>query len=245
MILYGDYHTHTTYSHGTGSILENAIVAKHKGLKEIAITDHGFSHFAYGMKVKDIEKMRKECMEATEKTGVNVLLGVEANFVSMDGSIDLNSEQIKLFDIILCGHHRTAVPKSFKDFFQLTLANNCPFKPSKQKIERNTNMILKALDKYPIDVLTHPCYKIDIDLLKVARKAKETGTKIELNGKRINFSDDMILKFNDEKIPMIINSDAHSSNKVGECNLGINKAFKLDINKDLLANVDKLLKRKK
>ena len=37
-----DYHTHTVYSHGTGSVLENALIAKEKGLKEIAITDHGF-----------------------------------------------------------------------------------------------------------------------------------------------------------------------------------------------------------
>ena len=33
MIIYGDYHTHTTYSHGKGSIIDNAIAAKNKGLK--------------------------------------------------------------------------------------------------------------------------------------------------------------------------------------------------------------------
>ena len=39
MLLTADYHTHTPYSHGKNTILENAAVAKAKGLKEIAITD--------------------------------------------------------------------------------------------------------------------------------------------------------------------------------------------------------------
>ena len=37
MILTADYHTHTTYSHGKGTVSENAAVAEEKGLKEIAI----------------------------------------------------------------------------------------------------------------------------------------------------------------------------------------------------------------
>ena len=44
MKLTADYHTHTIFSHGKGTILENALSAKEIGLKSIAITDHGFSH---------------------------------------------------------------------------------------------------------------------------------------------------------------------------------------------------------
>ena len=36
MLLTGDYHTHTIYSHGSGTVLDNALAAKEKGLKEIA-----------------------------------------------------------------------------------------------------------------------------------------------------------------------------------------------------------------
>ena len=52
MILTGDYHTHTVFSHGKGTILENANEAKKIGLKEIAITDHGYGHHAFGIKQK-------------------------------------------------------------------------------------------------------------------------------------------------------------------------------------------------
>lgn len=85
MILFGDYHTHTPYSHGKGTILENAIVAKQKGLKEIAITDHGFQALACGMNLKNLEKMRDEIEIAKQKTGINILLGVEANLISLEG----------------------------------------------------------------------------------------------------------------------------------------------------------------
>ena len=44
MILYGDYHTHTIYTHGTGSIEDNVKTAIKRGLKQIAITEHSFSH---------------------------------------------------------------------------------------------------------------------------------------------------------------------------------------------------------
>jgi putative hydrolase len=90
LVIFGDYHTHTPYSHGKGTILENAMIAKQKGLKEIAITDHGFNHKLYGSNRNDLLTMRDECVEAEKLTGVKVLLGVEANFISNKGEIDLN-----------------------------------------------------------------------------------------------------------------------------------------------------------
>ena len=38
MKLTSDYHTHTPYSHGKNTVLENAKAAKAKNLKEIGIT---------------------------------------------------------------------------------------------------------------------------------------------------------------------------------------------------------------
>ena len=54
MYLTADYHTHTPYSHGKNTVLENAVAAKAKGLKEIAITDHGFNHILFGLKRKKL-----------------------------------------------------------------------------------------------------------------------------------------------------------------------------------------------
>ena len=49
---FADYHTHTLYSHGKGTIQQNVEAAQRKGLKEIAITDHGPGHILYGVKRK-------------------------------------------------------------------------------------------------------------------------------------------------------------------------------------------------
>ena len=50
MLLTGDYHTHTPYSHGKNTVDENAAQAAANGLKEIAITDHGFRHVIYNLR---------------------------------------------------------------------------------------------------------------------------------------------------------------------------------------------------
>ena len=54
MILSADYHTHTPYSHGENTVLENARAAKKLRLKQIAITDHGF-----GLKRKKLPDLRR------------------------------------------------------------------------------------------------------------------------------------------------------------------------------------------
>ena len=55
-----DYHTHTIFSHGKGTIEDNVDWAIKKGLKEIAISDHGPGHLTYGVKRHSIPVMREE-----------------------------------------------------------------------------------------------------------------------------------------------------------------------------------------
>lgn len=43
-----DLHTHTTYSHGKGSIEDNVREAFNQGLEFVAISDHGPGHLFYG-----------------------------------------------------------------------------------------------------------------------------------------------------------------------------------------------------
>ena len=66
MLLTGDYHTHTIYSHGSGTVMDNAVAAKELGLKEIAITDHGFEQMAFGIKRNKVPQLIADCKEATE-----------------------------------------------------------------------------------------------------------------------------------------------------------------------------------
>ena len=249
MVLFGDYHTHTKYSgngHGKGTVLENASAAANKGLKQIAITDHGFNHMTYGVNRKDMPQIREEILTAEEITGVKILLGVEANLTSRNGDIDIKEEDYEFLDVLLMGHHKLVYTEKAGDFFMLNLPNMflSPFAPSKQRINRITTAFLKALDKYPIDVITHLNYGCPTDTLAVARMARQKGTFVELNGKRINFTDQELEIMASEGVKFIVNSDAHRPDKVGECNNGLNTIFRLGLPLSQIVNIDKLPKFK-
>ena len=245
MILYGDYHTHTKYSrngHGKGTVLENASSALNKGLKQIAITDHGFNHKFYGVRRKDIFNVKEDILNAKEVTGVDILLGVEANLISKGGDVDVQEQDFEFLDILLMGHHKMVKMSTLKDRIELGYANmfGSPYRPSEERLNRNTTAFLKALDKYPIDVITHLNYGCPTDTLAVARMAREKGTLIELNGKRINFTDEEIETMASEGVKFIVNSDAHKPENVGECNNALNTIFRLGLPLSQIVNIDKL-----
>ena len=247
MILFGDYHTHTEYSrngHGKGTIFENASVAQEKGLKQIAITDHGFNHRLFGVRRRDIPDIKEDILNAKEVTGVDILLGMETNLISQNGDIDIREEDYEFLDVLLMGYHKLVKMEKFNDTMKLGLANifTGGFSPSKELINRNTTAFLKALDKYPIDVITHLNYGCPTDTLAVARMAKQKGTYVELNGKHICFTEKEIDIMAGEGVKFIVNSDAHRPSKVGECNKAMNLIFKLGIPLSQVVNINKLPK---
>ena len=236
MIIYGDYHTHTTYSHGKGSILDNAIVAKNKGLKEIAITDHGFTHKSFGIKRSQIDNIIMDIQKAKQATGVNILLGIEENFTSLNGNIGVNTEDLDFLNIVNVGYHRHAKVNSLKDFTGLIVPNNLKWY-TKNQIEKNTICVLKAIETQPIDILTHLGVFMPVNVDKVAKMAREKNVFIELNGKRISFDNadmDALMK-HDTKF--ILNSDAHSANKIGDVRNGMNYVLKYRIPNSNIVNL--------
>ena len=142
MILTADYHTHTIFSHGKGTILDNAISAKESGLLAVAITDHGYAHHAFGIKQKKLPTMKSLCENAKEQTGVEVLLGVEANILGISGKTDMKEKDYELMDIYLAGVHKFILYDRFEEWFKLYGANlyarNITIKPSKSLIKRDT-----------------------------------------------------------------------------------------------------------
>ena len=55
-----DFHSHTTYSHGKGSIEENVIIGMKRGLKKVAITEHGPGHLGFGVSMKKMKEIKEE-----------------------------------------------------------------------------------------------------------------------------------------------------------------------------------------
>ena len=101
-----DYHTHTTFSHGKGSIEDNVKVAISKGLKALAISDHGPGHLTYGVKRSNLPVMRAEIDRLKEVyPEIDLYLSVEANVLNCGNHVDVNAEDLKYLDFLHAGYH--------------------------------------------------------------------------------------------------------------------------------------------
>lgn len=241
--LYADYHTHTVYSHGTGNIIDNVIAARKKGLTEIAITDHGIRHFAYGVRLKDIAKMRDEIDRINDNAeGIRVLLGMECNIISTDGDIDMNDRIRKYLDILLVGFHMMVVPKTVKDFLNIYGKNYISkiFHSNMEGIENiNTESMIKAIRKHKIDIITHPGTRIPLDTTLVAREAAKAGTALEINSHSSFMRAEHVIAASKEGVKFAIDSDAHSPENVGNLQNGLNIAIEAGLTSEQIINAVK------
>ena len=242
MILTADYHTHTVFSHGKGQIIDNAVAAKEKGLKEVGISDHGFAHPAFGLTTKKIPKMRALCDEATSKTGVKVLLGIESNIISTDGDADLKPKLYDSFDIFLAGIHKFVLYK-FKSLFTLFLPDLYHTYVGKKNIpesviKTNTKTFINVIKKNPVDVITHLNFCCFADAVEVAKAAADYGTYIELNSKKVHLTDEELFAVGNTGVNFIISSDAHSPDRVGEISLVEEILSRVQIDRERIMNID-------
>lgn len=241
-----DYHTHTVYSHGTGSVLENALIAKEKGLKEIAITDHGFSHIAFNLKREKLPSLRADIDEAMQKTGVKIYLGVEANLMNYNGDIDVTEQDLNVLEVIVMGFHK-GIKNGFKAFWGFSLGNILAnfFKIyTKRRIEKNTQSYIKAVEKYPIDIISHLNLTARVDCKKVAEACARTNTYIELNGKRIHFNSEDVKGMLETDVKFVVSSDAHSPERVGDDSLGLQVANMYGIPIERIINMQDVIRIK-
>ncbi|HHW57933.1 MAG TPA: PHP domain-containing protein [Clostridia bacterium] len=240
MKIFADYHTHTVYSHGKGTIEDNVKRAIEIGLEEIAITDHGPAHVFYGMRKKDFKKMRDEIDRINEKyPQIKVLMGVESNLISLEGDIDVPDELLKYLDILLMGYHMGIMSKDFRSGVYLIGKNITTryFNLFKQEMrEKNTEAMIKAITKYKIDIITHPGAKLDIDTQKLARAAKERGTALEINSSHGYMTVEYVKIAKKEECKFVINSDAHTPFKVGDFKRGIEIAKEAGLTEEDIIN---------
>ena len=247
VLIIADYHTHTVFSHGKGTIEENVERARLMGLKEVAITDHGLNHMVFGLSDRKLIKMRKIIDDLNDKyQDIKVLLGVESNIISRSGVIDIKPHEFQLFDIVLCGYHKVVWGKNLTETVKFIGKNdimqvfNKADKPS--LVKANTKTLIESVMNNPIDVLTHPNHDMVIDPVEVAKVARDYGTYYELNGKKINVSDEVLQKIADTGVEFIINSDAHTANRVGEVDFPLEVMKRVGIRESQVANFNKIPK---
>jgi len=223
MKLEADLHVHTTASgHGYSTIKEIVEEAAQKGLKLVAITDHGLKmpgapywyHFTNMISIPRV------------MNGVEVLRGVEANILDCRGNIDMPEEVLSSYlDIVLAGFHDST------GYTGTTL-------------EENTAAMIAAIKNPYVHIISHPGNpKYPVDVEKVVIAAKEYNKAIELNNHSFvcrpnsfpncNKFARMAKKHN---ALVSINSDAHICYNVGQTDVALAMAVRAGIRKSQILN---------
>jgi DNA polymerase (family 10) len=232
----GDLHTHSNWNGGANSIRDMAEAAQKIGYEYIGISDHTkFLRIERGLNERQLEQRNKEIDKINsgfrEKgIGFRVLKGCEANIMP-DGSIDIKNESLAKLDYVIAGIHSN-------------------FKMEKTKM---TQRMITAMKNPHVDIIAHPTGRLikkreeyQIDLERVFKAAKETGTILEINSspERLDLADQNIRRAKEVGVKMVINTDSHHKDQLRFMELGVAQARRGWAEKDDIINcwsVEKLL----
>ena len=240
-ILESDLHTHTIYSHGKGTIEDNVLAAREKGITKLGITDHGPAHVTYGLDRNKYAEIREEInMFNNLFPEMEILFGIEANILGAEGRIDVKSKELSLFDYVCAGYHYGSIGGgTFKGL--VNWAHNyfarTHQRATKAQIRYNTATIVAALEKYPIKFLTHPGDKAPVDLLEIAAVCAKVGTLIEINTWHESLSVEDIKMMMIADIKFIVSSDAHTPDRVGDYFGAIDLLLDAGVDMDRVVNI--------
>ncbi|HPG91902.1 MAG TPA: PHP domain-containing protein [Clostridia bacterium] len=242
-MIFGDFHTHSKFSDGSGTIEENYAVAVTKGLKQLGCTEHGLRHIAFGTKRRNLPIERKIVDKLNEKNEIEVLLGIEANIFTSKGEIDLLPNDYQWFDFIVAAYHKTATNPSVLDYLKFNAKGLFRKEFTKKEIQVFTKSYVKAICSGKVDIISHLFYGMPMDTKQIAQAAADHGVFIELNGKKVSIPDeDINILAENKKVKFIINSDAHSPSRVGDFSVPMAVVERLGIDKNRITNWNQLVK---
>ena len=217
-----DIHTHTTFSHGKGSIEDNVRAAAARGLKTVGISDHGPGHVTYGVKRRNISVMRKEVERLKPLyREIEILLGVEANIINPSGKLDVTEEELKQFDYLLAGYHYGVFGESPAFALGLHVQNfiitNWLHAGTKTQRKLNTELTVRAIYENNIKILTHPGDKGSFDIGEIALACADRGTLMEISTWHDWLTVEGIRQAAKTDARFVISSDAHTPERIGDC----------------------------
>ena len=205
----GDVQMHSTWSDGTEEIESMGKAAKEMGYEYIAMTDHSVSvRIAGGLSEERFRRQWKEIDKVNEKLAPFIILkGVEVE-IRNDGTLDFERKFLDEFEVVGASLHQ-----GFK-----------------QPPEKLTERAVNALSHPSVDFLCHPTNRMigsreghQLDLPKVIKTAKENGKMLEIDGqpKRLDLDENWAKRAMEEGVPLVIDSDAHSSGELDNMGYGV------------------------
>jgi DNA polymerase (family 10) len=209
----GDLHMHTSATDGTATIREMADAAIERGMAYIAITDHSKRvSMAMGLDTTRLREQWKMIDEIRDEYSgrLEILKGIECDILEK-GGMDLPDDCLAEADWVLASVHYG----------------------QKQPRDQITERILGAIENRYVTCVAHPTGRLinrrppyDVDMDAVMKAAKETGTLLELNANpaRLDLNDIHLAQAKRLGIPIVINTDAHSTDGMEVMRYGIKQA---------------------
>lgn len=225
MEFFADWHTHSTYSDGRGTIEQNIVAAMDKGLEELGITDHGPRNIGVGVETSvTYLKIKEEVRELNKKyPAITVKSGAEADIVAQDGTIDIPGAVLEHLDILIVGMHPFIVPSDIDSMWSVVGINQLA-KLSREAREKarvnNTKALKEAITRYDVDFISHPDLQMPVDIAELAAACAAHNTAIEINTGHDYDKEDVIKLAFKEGVNFVVNSDAHFPSTVGNLESG-------------------------
>ncbi len=209
----GDLHSHSTWSDGTNAIETMARAAAVKGYRYLLLTDHTKSlGMVRGLNEEKLWQQQAEIARvnevlASEGFNFRLLSGAEVE-IKADGELDFSDEVLAKMDIVVCSLHSSL----------------------RQEHKKITDRLLRVLHNPHVDIIAHPTGRIinarepaDLNMLKIFVAARETGTALEINSgpDRLDLKAEHVQQALDEKVKLVISSDAHSTGGLDMLEYGV------------------------
>ncbi len=229
----GDLHMHTTATDGTASIEEMALAAKKRGLKYIAITDHSKRvMMANGLDAKRLREHWEEIDRVNEEIkGIEILKGIELDILE-DATLDLPDDVLAEADwVVAVLHYGLKQPRDQINKRLLTAICN----PCVTAIGHMTGRIVSKRQG------------ADVGFDEVFRAAADHGVMLEINAhpSRLDLDDIHAAAAKDLGIPIVINTDAHSTSGLDVMQYGVFQARRAGLMKGDVANTRTLAQFRK
>lgn len=240
MTRWADWHTHSRYSDGRGTVRENLEAARQRGLVSLAITDHGPYNIGVGVESgatylaikQEVDRLSPDFPE------LEIKVGAEADIISPAGEIDLAAEIIKELDLLIVGLHPYVWPADGRGAGWV-LGNQLArlSRSYKEKIRtENTKAVKEALYRYPVNILSHPDLGMPLECREIAECCAHNGVWYEINtGHQYQQVED-IRELLPTGVEFVINSDAHYPATVGELAAGIELMRKAGVEEERIRN---------